>query len=325
MEWDDLKHFLAVARGGSLSAAAQRLRTSASTVGRRLDALERKLGVRLFERKSSGYVLTSAGRGILDKAGEVEEGILALERAAIGADLKPAGKVRVAASDDIAAYVISPKLPGFVRRYPDIALEIVTQMETANLNRREADVALRGTRPSSGDFLLRHVGSWHFGLYCSRGYAKAHGLAPGRVDFADTGIVTWTEEYKHLRGGPWFATHANGASVALASNSPRVHYAACRAGLGLAILPAALADADRELTCLMRPAQVLSVELWLVVHRDIAQTARVRAVMQFLADAAAEAGRTYLRKGAAPPPARSARRESAETRPRRRIRSDRSA
>lgn len=317
MEWDDLKHFLGVARSGSLSAAAQRLRTSASTVGRRLDSLEKKLGVRLFQRKSSGYVLTAAGRGILAKAGEIEEGILALERTALGTDTKPAGKVRLAASDDIAAYVISPRLPQFFRQYPHISLEIVTQMETADLNRREADVALRGTRPSSGDFLVRHVGSWRFGLYCSNAYAKLRGLHPGRVDFAEAGIVTWTDEYKHLRGGSWFATHARGASVALASNSPRVHYAACRADLGMAILPAALADADPELTCLLKPEEVLSVELWLVVHRDLAQTARVRAVMQFLAEAAAHAAPSQLGSLVVPPPGC--------LRPRRRTRSGPSA
>jgi DNA-binding transcriptional LysR family regulator len=296
MEWDDLKHFLAVARTGSLSAAGTRLRASASTVGRRIDALEKKLGVRLFDRKPSGYLLTAAGRGILDKASEVEEGVLSLERAAIGADAKPSGTVRVAASDDIAAHVISPALPQFLRQYPQIAVELVAQMETADLNRREADVALRGTRPSSGDFLVRHVGSWRFGLYCSRAYAKARSLRAGRVDYARTELITWTEEYKHLRGGPWLATHANGARVALASNSPRVHYAACKAGLGLAILPAALADADRAFTCLLRPDEVLSVELWLVVHRDLSQTARVRAVMQFLAEVAARAGRLQPRQ-----------------------------
>jgi DNA-binding transcriptional LysR family regulator len=302
MTWDDLKHFLAVARTGSLTAAGARLRTSASTVGRRLDALEKRLGVRLFERKSSGYVLTAAGRTILDKAGEVEEGILALERTALGADAKPAGKVRVAASDDIAAYVISPRLPSFFREYPHISLELVTQMETADLNRREADVALRGTRPSSGDFLVRHVGSWRFGLYCSRGYAKAAALRRGCSDFAHAGIVTWTDEYKHLRGGSWFAQYAAGARVALASNSPRVHYAACRAGLGLAILPAALAGADRDLICLLPPEQVLAVELWLVVHRDLTDTGRVRAVMQFLAQAAADAG-PGMHRQTIPPPA----------------------
>lgn len=303
MEWGDLKHFLAVARTGSLTGAAAQLRTSISTVGRRLDALERTLAVRLFDRKSSGYVLTAGGRSILDKAREIEQGVLALERAAMGADANPAGKIRVAASDDIAAYVISPRLPDFFRRYPAISVEIVTQMETADLNRRDADVALRGTRPSSGDFLVRHVGSWRFGLYCTPAYAETHRLQPGRLNFAEARIVTWTDEYKHLRGGPWFAQHAKGAGVALASNSPRVHYAACRSGLGLAILPAALADADPALKCLLAPEQVLSVELWLVVHRDLARTARVRAVMEFLAEAAG-AARTPIGKPVVPPPKR---------------------
>jgi DNA-binding transcriptional LysR family regulator len=291
MEWDDLKHFLAVARTGNLTGAGQQLKTSASTVGRRIDALEEKLGVRLFDRKQSGYSLTPAGRTIIPKASEIEDGILALQRGAIGTDSKPEGKVRVAASDDIAAHVISPRLPEMSRRYPGISIELVTQMEAVDLSRREADVALRGNRPANGDFLVRQVGTWPFGLYCSRDYAKLHDLRRGKIDWAKVALITWTEEHRHLRGGSWFAMNASNAPIALASNSPRVHYTGCRAGLGLAILPAVLADADDELICLLPPEDVLSVHLWLVVHRELSRAARIRSVMDFLADAAAQAGR----------------------------------
>jgi DNA-binding transcriptional LysR family regulator len=282
MEWDDLKYFLAVSRDGSLTVAARSLKTSASTVARRIGTLEKRLGARLFDRKQSGYKLTESGEAIRLKAEEVEEAVLSVEREAVGRDLRPTGKVRIAASDDVGTHIISPNLARFRRRYPDISLEIVAQMDLANLTRREADIALRGQRPAHGDFVVHSAGYWPFGLYAGRSYAKSHGLKPGLSDLSKAEIITWTEEHAHVRGGPWFAQHARGSAVALASDSARVHYAACKAGIGVAILPSNLADRERDLICLLPTERVLSVELWVVVHRDLIRTARVRAVMEFL-------------------------------------------
>ena len=291
MEWNDLKHFLAVARSGSLTEAARTLKTSAATVSRRIAALEGKLGARLFDRKQSGYTLTESGEAILLKAEEVEEAVLSVEREALGRDLRATGKVRVAATDDIGTHVIAPKLADFRRCYPGISLEIVARMDLVNLTRREADIALRGMRPAQGDFVIRRAGSWHFGLYAAKTYAEAHDLKPGLSDLSRAEIITWTEEWAHLRGGSWFAEHARGAPVVLASDSRRVHQAACKAGIGVAILPCAVADLEPDLICLLPPERVLSIELWLVVHRDLVRTARVRAVMDFLSEAAAKCGR----------------------------------
>jgi DNA-binding transcriptional LysR family regulator len=231
MEWDDLKHFLAVARSGSLTEAARILKTSAATVGRRIAALESKLGARLFDRKQTGYSLTESGEAIRLRAEEVEEAVLSLEREALGRDLRPTGM-----------------------------------------------------RPTQGDFVIRRAGSWDFGLYAAKSYAETHNLKPELSDFSNADIITWTEEWAHLRGGPWFAKHAPNSNIALASDSRRVHQAACKAGVGVAILPCYLSDRDPDLIRLLPPERVLSVELWIVVHRDLIHTARVRAVMDFLTD-----------------------------------------
>jgi DNA-binding transcriptional LysR family regulator len=284
MEWDDLKHFLAVARSGSLTEAARDLKTSAATVGRRVTALEAKLGARLFDRQQTGYTLTESGEAIRLKAESVEEAVLAVEREALGRDLQATGKVRLAASDDVAAHVLAPHLGEFRRSYPGISLEIVARMDQVNLTRREADIAVRGMRPTEGDFVVRRAGSWPFALYAAKTYARAHQLRPGKIDFSRAEIITWTEEWTHLRGGPWFAKYAPQAKIALASDSRRVHQSACKAGIGLAILPCHLSDCDPDLVQLLVPAEVLSVELWIVVHRDLVHTARVRAVMDFLGD-----------------------------------------
>jgi DNA-binding transcriptional LysR family regulator len=291
MEWDDLKHFLAVARSGSLTEAARNLKTSAATVSRRIASLERELATRLFEHRQTGYQLTESGEAIRIKAEAVEEAVLAVERQAIGRDLHASGKVRVATTEDLAAFVIAPHLAEFRRDYPDISLEIVTRLDYASLTRRDADIAFRAVRPQQGDLIVRRVGVVDFGLYAARSYAERRGLEPGLSNLSEMEIVTWTEEWAHLRGGPWFAQHAPGATVALAANSTRVHQAACKAGIGVAILACIAADPDPDLVCLLPPERVLSVEIWSVVHRDLSRTARIRAVMDFLAELGPTMGR----------------------------------
>ena len=131
-------------------------------------------------------------------------------------------------------------------------------------------------RPTSGDVVVRPAGIWPYGLYASSAYREAHGIKPGQFDLSRLAIITWTDQYAQLRGGPWFARHARGATVALTSDSVRVHLAACKAGAGVAILPSRVADRDSDLMCLPRAEQVLSLDLFLVVHRDLARTTNPR-------------------------------------------------
>lgn len=296
MQWDDLKHFLAVARTGSLTEAARNLKTSAATVSRRIASLERELGARLFDRRKTGYELTEGGDAIRANAETVEDAVFAVERQAMGCDPHATGKVRVATTEDLAAFVIAPHLAKFRRDHPAIALEITTRLDFANLSRRDADIAFRAARPQQGDLLIRRVGLIEFGLYAARSYAEARDLRPGLTNLSGVEIITWTEELAHLRGGPWFADHARGATVALAANSTRVHQAACKAGIGVAILACIAADPDPDLVCLLPPERVLSVEIWLVVHRDLARRARVRAVMDFLNELGCGMGRRRVER-----------------------------
>ena len=285
MEWDDYKYFLAVARGGGLTGAARTLKTSAATVGRRIMALEKRLGARLFDRSQAGYTLTESGEAIRLKAEEVEEAVLSLEREAFGRDLRASGKVRVATAEDIATTIVAPRLLEFRRSHPGIVVEMVSSWDVVNLTRREADVAIRTLRPTQGDFVIRQIGVWNCALYVSKSYARAHKLTARSNAFPDIDIISWTEEHR-FRGGDWFDKHAQNSPVVFAANSRHIQYSACKAGLGAAILPCLAADHDADLLRLLPPERVRSVPLWLVAHRDLLRTARVRAVMDFLADIA---------------------------------------
>jgi DNA-binding transcriptional LysR family regulator len=290
MEWDDLKSFLAVARSGSLSEAARLLKTSAATVGRRISSLEQALNVQLFHRGPNGYALTDCGRAISLKAEQAENAVLSIERTALGRDVRTAGKVRVATTEDIGTLVIAPALAHLHEAFPGIHLDLVAGQDVVNLTRREADIALRPVRATKGNYVIRQVGWWECTLYAAKTYVEAHRLEPGKKDWLSrVSIIRWTDERMNLLGGPWLAEHARGSSVALASNTRRIHLAACKAGVGVAILPCVAAEHDPDLVRLLPPREVASLPLWLLAHRDLARTARVKAVMAFLADAAAKA------------------------------------
>lgn len=282
MQWDDLRHFLAVARLGSLTEAARSLRTTPATVGRRVSLLESSLGARLFDRRHTGYSLTDAGKTIRQKAEEAEDAMLSVEREMLHHDPRASGNVRVATTDDIATLVLAPHLLQFKKRFPDISIEIFADRDVANLAWREADIGLRTVRPTHGRLLIRQVGWWRLGLYAAKAYAAARDLRPGVTDLSSLDVIVWTKEHAHLRGGPWLAEHARNARVALAASSRRIHHAACKAGLGIAVLPCLLADRDPDLVCLLPSDRVIATKLWLVVHRDLAGTSPVRSVMDFI-------------------------------------------
>jgi DNA-binding transcriptional LysR family regulator len=284
MEWDDLKYFLAVARLGTLTKAGQTLRTTPATVARRIAQLESALGTRLFDKKYTGYLLTEGGRTLLAKAEEVEDSILSMEREALGRDARSSGKVRLTTTEDIATMVLAPRFDEFVRRFPEIQLEISSTREVLSLARGQADIAMRTVRPARGRLVIRQAGWWELGLYAAKSYVHSHNLRPPLSDLSEVDIITWTKEFAHFRGGPWFGEHARNCKVALAASSRRIHLAACKAGLGVAILPCLLAADDPDLICLLPPERVISTKLWLVVHRDLSRIPRVRSVMNFLAE-----------------------------------------
>ena len=248
-----------------------------------------RAGCAPFDRNQTGYELTESGKAIRIKAEHVEAAVLTVEQEALGRDLRTSGKVRVATTDDIATLIVAPNLREFSHRFPGISLEIIARQEVANLSRREAEVALRPLRPRQANLLVRQVGVWNLGLYAAQKYAEAHDLRPGQRDFSKVATIGWTKEGAGLRSAPWLDKKASGSVVALAASSRRIQHAACKAGIGVAILPCLAADHDPDLVCLLPPDQVISVPLWLVVHRDLARTARVRAVMEFLSEASSKA------------------------------------
>ena len=165
------------------------------------------MSARLFDRGQTGYALTESGEAIRLKAEEIEEAVLSVEREAFGRDLRATGKVRVATAEDIATFVVAPKLGEFRLSHPGIVLEMVASWAVVNLTRREADIAIRTLRPTHGHFVVRKVGIWNCALYVSKAYAKLHKAARNEADISGLDIVSWTDE-SSFRSGDWFDKHA---------------------------------------------------------------------------------------------------------------------
>ncbi len=273
-DWDDLRYLLAVGRAGSLSGAARRLGVNHSTVFRRLGALEERLGVRLFERLPGGYVATAAGEDLLHGAERIESEALELDRRLAGRDLSLSGSLRLTAPDDVAERLLMGPLAAFRRAYPEISLEVAIDNRMLSLTKREADVALRpSTRPP--DVLVgRRIGPLASALY-----------ATGETVPENGPWIAWEEG-----GGPpdvarWIERHIAPERIVYRSNSMLHLLAACRAGVGVALLPCFLADPESALRRLAPPDRALTTDLWLLTHPDLRRSARVRALLDFLFEA----------------------------------------
>lgn len=279
LDWNNLRYFLAVAREGGLTPAAARLGTSASTVSRRLDAMEAELGVRLFLRQQRGYLLTDAGSALFEHVAEVERAIATVERSSAAA-AEIAGEVKLAVPESLAHYLIIPALPAFQARHPQLRVELLVSRYRADLSRREADLALRIMEPHRHDFAPDYIahrsGEFWFGLY-----GAAATLARTR-DWRELPYVTWVAAWTQLPMVEWLRALYPERAPVFRSNSMQAHYLAARAGVGTALLPRFLGDADPLLQRVDVDLSHTRHELWLLYHRDLKGSQRVLAMRDFV-------------------------------------------
>lgn len=283
LRWDDARVFLAIARSGSLSGAATKLGAGLATVSRQIERLEAALGLTLFSRHQNGYRLTDDGAALLERAEALE---LAAEAFTEGsaAQAAIAGRVRLATAETLANHIIIPALPKLTSHYPDLTLEIVTDVTMVNLHRRDADLAVRLVKPERGNVTIRRLGTLGFGLYASRSYVE-HRQDDDRLE-ADC-FITWCETYGHLPAAQWIERALRGRAPVLATTTLSAQLSAVIAGVGLAVLPHFLGR-QNDLVC-VQPDIGTNQEIWLAIHSDLAQSRRVRVVADFLAGLLREA------------------------------------
>ncbi|WP_417427251.1 LysR family transcriptional regulator [Hoeflea sp.] len=277
--WDDLRVFLAVAREGSLSGAARNLGVNHSTVFRRIAGFEETLGVRLFERLPTGYALTVAGEETLGIVERIEADVTTLDRMVTGQDLRLSGTVRITATDMLAFWLLPGHLRRFRSEYPGIELEIIVGNEALNLSRRETDIALRIGNSPPETLVGRRVGTLEFAIYGAPDHCAAH---PG-ADLAQQDWIGFDNAHAPLIRQ--FEKFLPGMRPAVRSNSVACAVRLAKAGLGLALLPCAIADLKPDLIRIADLPETFGLDLWLLTHEDLRHTARIRAVMDFLTPA----------------------------------------
>ena len=285
MLWDDLRYVLAVARAGSALRAAGVLGVNQTTVLRRIDTLETALGVPLFERSTSGQVLTRAGRIVAEAAERIDEQARGLESALAAQRRTVTGSVRFTASEVLAGRLVTPSMRAFHTLYPGVPVELIATDERLDIARGEADVALRaGARPEGAGIVAQRLPDLDWTVYCSRGYAAERGLPDTRDALRGHDVVGLEGRMGQLPGWLWLAAATPGSAVPVRSNSFVSLVSNLKAGLGLGALPTIIGDAEPELVRCLPPPPEIKAELWLIVREQRKSEPHVRAFTEFIAN-----------------------------------------
>jgi DNA-binding transcriptional LysR family regulator len=274
-DWENLRFLSVLAREGSFSAAARRLGVEHATVSRRLAALEANCGLRLLDRRGKKVTLTADGERMAGVALRMEEEALGAARLASVSRAGLSGTVTVSAPPALTAIRLIGPLVRLRQQHPDLTIQVVGETRQASLDRREADVAVRLTRPETGVLTITRIGEMVFHFYATEGYLAA---SPENWQFIayGSGLMDGAPQMKRLKA------FAAGRPVRLFANSVELQMAAALAGGGVAILPDFIAEAEPRLVAIDEGREPLKREVWLAVHADLHGAPAVQAVVEAL-------------------------------------------
>ncbi|WP_192564218.1 LysR family transcriptional regulator [Pseudomonas gozinkensis] len=285
MNWDDARVFLAVCRESTLRGAARVLGVDQATVGRRITALEKSLGATLFLRTSEGYALTAVGEAALKSVEKMEHSALELERRIQGLDNRLTGSVRVSTTDSLAIDFLIPAIAQLHEYHPDVRVHLDASTQILSLAKREADIAVRNTRPDNPDLIARRIARWPVGLFASQAYVDRHGVPTPGSAFEGHDLVVYQP---YLQGNKDLTlvteSISRGRIVAGLSSSLLVRRSIA-AGLGVGEIPVYMGERDGLVRLWPERTRALPYEVWLVTHADLRHTARVRVVIEQIVEA----------------------------------------
>ncbi len=284
IDWNDLRFFIAVAEKGSTLGAGKALFVSQTTAARRIAALERELGLSLFERSQTGYALTPVGEALLDKARAVGGAAGEFAEAAASQARDASGTVRLTTLDLYAETILAPILNTLRDAFPAIRLEIDTSQDVRDLASGAADIAIRNSvEPKGGGLVGRRIADDPWTVYCSRAYADVHGVPQSEGDFIGHIFVGGGGGNFWPAYRSWLIENDLDGSVAMHHATATGILSAVRAGGGLAVMPSFFADRDPELIRCGPPREGDRSGLWLLTHERLRHVPRIRIVLDFLA------------------------------------------
>lgn len=293
-DWADMRLFLALVDHGTLVAAAEHLGLSQPTLGRRLTALQKRMGTTLFTRDGRRLALTDAGHAIVENARRMQSEMHAIGRALDVESSGLSGTVTISATEGTGTEWLAPELRAFHDQYPDIVLHLLIEARAVDLVRREADVALRIGEPTQPDLIARRLVKIGFGWYASRGWLKRNGPIKNEGDITRGDFVGFARDGQPPSVIPILdAPTESNLRFTVTSNSMAAQMSAIRAGYGIGVASHRWASMYPEVVNLIPGHNVGSAELWIVTHEELRHSARIRAVFDYLSDRVRAAAETF--------------------------------
>ena len=275
MDWNSLQYLVAFAEAGSLSAAARKMHVEHATIARRINDLEEKLKVKLVDRRGRRWTLTEEGKQIITIAERIEDDVQSIQRIADGTRTDLNATVTISAPPALAAATLTAPLVQLHQQHPNLHIHMVGETRAASLEKREADIAVRLSRPQHGNFTITKLGDMAFNLYATPAY-----LAQTRKEnWQFIGYVDLNEPTPQQIA---LQNYAANRPFAFFANNLEIHHGAARAGAGIAALPDFMAHDDPSLTLAEPGTCLLMREIWLAVHTDLKDSTPIRTVIQHL-------------------------------------------
>ncbi|TDQ37871.1 LysR family transcriptional regulator [Thiopseudomonas denitrificans] len=295
MDWDQLRFFLELARAGRLVIAARRLEVDHTTVSRKVQALEKKLGMTLFLREPDGYKLTEAGRDLLPQVEAMESAYVGIAQSLTpGSDQQLSGLVRVGATEGYGSTILASQLTRLSQRHPDLKVELLAVPRALQLSRNEADIVITLERPERGPFIITRLTDYSLRLYASHGYLAQHSPIHQREQLKGHSFVSYVDDLLYSKELLFLDEVVKPARTPLRSTSILAQQQMVAAGAGLAILPAFAADQNRALVPVLPDAIHFTRTFWMLMPIELKDIARMRTTWNFLREQAAQLQSTLL-------------------------------
>jgi DNA-binding transcriptional LysR family regulator len=282
LDWSQLQSFIAVAEHGSLSGAARARKSSQPTLSRHIAQLEQNIGARLFERSSSGVILTAKGSDLMAHASQMADAAAQLTLLTEGGSQTFAGTVRITASQIVATYLLPRVLTELHRIAPEIEIEVVASDDTENLLRREADIALRMYRPTQDDVIAQHLGDLTMGAYAAQSYIEHKGMPGELEDVVHHDVIGYDRSTLIIDGLRAFGLDVARSFFKFRSDDQVVCWQMVRSGFGIGFNQIAIGDADPAVRRVFKDTVVGQLPIWLTAHPEVRSIPRIRKVYDHL-------------------------------------------
>ena len=286
-DWNQARAFLVTAEEGSFSAAARSLGMTQPTLGRQVAALETSLGVALFDRDGRGLTLTPNGLDLVEHVRAMGNAANELSLSATGKSNALEGNVCISAVESASAYTLPPIIKKLRRLHPGIQIEILASNSVSDLKRREADIAIRAFRPTQLDLITRKIRGFDAQLYATPGYLEQLGNPQTEENFSHASFFNFDHSDRLLT-----LLNSNGfkltdKNIHIISENHIVQWEMVKLGMGIGVMTSDIGDAEPRVKRILPHVDIYTGELWLVVHRELRTTQRIKTVFDFLADSLA--------------------------------------